>query len=151
MCGRRVLIRGRRVTSLRPRLAAQLVWSSVQRTRVGSGADAVRAMAEASVGGSGLVSAWVPMQSAEMMSLIAREAAYNAACGRVDLLGDIRGLSRLSCQHPFQGAVEELRPFQGVDVDAASLQQREGPSPPRGKLGFDLRLHWRERERSWQG
>ena len=50
------------------------------------------------------------------------------------MLGGIRGLSRLSCQHPFQGADEELRPFQGVDVDAASLQQREGPSPPDGKL-----------------
>ena len=42
---------------------------------------------------------------------------------------------------PFQGAsvvftVVVRHGFQGVDVAATSLQQREGPSPPDGKLDF---------------
>ena len=58
---------------------------------------------------------------------------------------------QVNVQHPFQGADVSycalfkaqarrlLRPeLQGVGVIAASLQQREGPSPPDGKLGFDL-------------
>ena len=82
MWGRRVVIRRRRVASLRPRHAAQLVSAGADAAGASSGvcSELVSALVpmqfvelQHRMGCSGLVSAQVPMQSVERMQLTAGE------------------------------------------------------------------------------